>query len=152
MPRRRYVRILAHCEMVAGIMFGGGGRFVILNSVWYCSRALVTQSRVEQASVAAAHKNTPGKDQCGVGMILKQTADGLVVKKLVDGAPAQLSAAIELGDVLFKVDGKKVSTAEEAAAAILGDRGSVVHFQLQREWEGKTIKFPVKLERNKPVT
>jgi hypothetical protein len=25
-----------------------------------------------QASVAAASKNTPGKDQCGVGMILKQ--------------------------------------------------------------------------------
>ena len=107
---------------------------------------------IEQASVAAASKGTPGKDQCGVGMVLKQTSDGLVVKKMVDGAPAQLSGSIELGDILFKVDGKKVSTAEEAAAAILGDRGSVVHFQMQREWEGKTIKFPVKLERNKPVT
>jgi len=55
-----------------------------------------------------------------------------------------------VGDILLKVDGKKVATAEEAAAAILGDLGSAVHFQMSREWEGKTMKYPVKLQRNKP--
>jgi hypothetical protein len=52
--------------------------------------------------------------------------------------------------VRAQVDGKKVSTAEEAAAAILGDRGSTVHFLMQRDIEGKNMKFPLKLERDKP--
>ena len=52
--------------------------------------------------------------------------------------------------VRAQVDGKKVSTAEEAAAAILGDRGSTVHFLMQRDIEGKNLKFPLKLERDKP--
>ena len=49
-----------------------------------------------------------------------------------------------------EVDTKKVATAEEAAKAILGDQGTPLHLQMQREWEGKTIKFPVKLVRDKP--
>ena len=43
-----------------------------------------------------------------------------------------------------------MATAEEAAKAILGDQGTPLHLQMQREWEGKTIKFPVKLVRDKP--
>jgi hypothetical protein len=50
-------------------------------------------------------------------------------------ASCPFSCLYQLGDILLKVDGKKVSTAEEAAAAILGDQGSAVHFHLQREWE-----------------
>jgi hypothetical protein len=48
------------------------------------------------ASLIAAKKNSPGVNQCGVGMVLKQTPGGLVVKKLVDGAPAVLSGSIEV--------------------------------------------------------
>ena len=48
------------------------------------------------------------------------------------------------------MDGKKVSTAEEAAAAILGDRGSAVHFLMQRDIEGKSMKVPLKIARDKP--
>ncbi len=48
------------------------------------------------ASLIAAKKNSPGVNQCGVGMVLKQTPGGLVVKKLVDGAPAILSGSIEV--------------------------------------------------------
>ena len=41
-----------------------------------------------------------------MGMVLKQTAEGLLVKKLVDGAPAALSGSIELGDILLKVSNR----------------------------------------------
>ncbi|KAJ1472942.1 hypothetical protein T484DRAFT_1838274 [Baffinella frigidus] len=105
-------------------------------------------------------------DEAGVGMVLKQTQGTLVVKKMTDGAPAAASEQIEVGDVLLKVDGKKVSTAEQAAQLILGDVGSSVSLLVERDIEGRKegtvsllierdiegckVKFPLTLKRGKP--
>ena len=70
-----------------------------------CARARLQYTNT-CTQLNAATKNTAGKDQCGVGMVLKQTAEGLLVKKLVDGAPAALSGSIELGDILLKVSNR----------------------------------------------
>uniref|UniRef100_A0A7S4H9C8 PDZ domain-containing protein n=1 Tax=Guillardia theta TaxID=55529 RepID=A0A7S4H9C8_GUITH len=88
-------------------------------------------------------------EQCGIGMVLRQTKDGLIVIKLAPGAPAAASNQIELEDILLKVDGKAVSTAEEAAECILGDKGSEIHLLFQRVVGGKKVKFPVRLIRGK---
>jgi len=78
-------------------------------------------------------------EQCGIGMVLRQTKDGLIVIKLAPGAPAAASNQIELEDILLKVDGKAVSTAEEAAECILGDKGSEIHLLFQRVVGGKKV-------------
>mmetsp|Transcript_38299 Transcript_38299/g.59783 ORF Transcript_38299/g.59783 Transcript_38299/m.59783 type:complete len:309 (+) Transcript_38299:1786-2712(+) len=107
------------------------------------------------AGQAAAPKPKPQKgaapEKAGVGMILKQHSGMLIVKKLAEGAPADASCQIDPGDVLLKVDGTAVSTAEQSAELILGDVGSTVTLLFEREQEnGKKKKFTVKLKRGKP--
>jgi len=89
---------------------------------------------------------------CGVGMTLKQQEGTLVVKKLVDGAPAAMSGQIDLGDWVLKVNGKGVKTADEAAKLILGPEGTDIAFTVLREVGGKQKTFVVNLVRGKPRT
>mmetsp|Transcript_20903 Transcript_20903/g.40636 ORF Transcript_20903/g.40636 Transcript_20903/m.40636 type:complete len:85 (+) Transcript_20903:3-257(+) len=83
-------------------------------------------------------------------MTLKQHEGALVVKKLVDGAPAAESGEIEMGDRLLKVNGKGAKTADEAAKLILGDVGSQINFVFEREIDGRRKAVKVSLIRGKP--
>eukprot|EP00961_Rhodomonas_salina_P160297 2158112-Rhodomonas_salina.2 len=73
-------------------------------------------------------------DPVGVGMVLRAKHDGqLEVTEIVPQGPVHNSAAVRLGDVLRKVDGKEVGrTVESARKLLLGQRGSKVALTLVR--------------------
>lgn len=89
----------------------------------------------------------------GVGMVLKEaklpTGDTLLmVKTLAPGAPAISSGMISPGDYLLTVDGHKVSSSEEATKYILGERGSSITMQFERDGE----RFVVAMRRGTAAT
>ena len=86
--------------------------------------------------------------KAGVGMVLTemQLPGGdsvLAVKSLAPGAPALSSGMINRGDILLTVDGKRVTTSAEATKSILGERGSSISLQMERDGE----RFVVAMRR-----
>jgi C-terminal processing protease CtpA/Prc len=64
------------------------------------------------------------------------------------GAPAISCGMIAPGDYLISVDNKKVTTSAEATKAILGELGSSITMQLERDGE----RFVVALRRGKAAS
>ena len=52
---------------------------------------------------------------------------------LVPGAPALSSGMINPGDILLTVDGKRVKTRQDATKSILGEFGSSISLQMERD-------------------
>ena len=46
------------------------------------------------------------KEFKGIGLVLKDTANGVVVTHMLEGGPAASSKLIQIGDILLEVDGK----------------------------------------------
>jgi hypothetical protein len=89
----------------------------------------------------------------GVGMIVEEEGMSrgvkvLRVKSLSPGAPAISCGMIAPGDCLITVDGKKVTSVDEAVKAILGEIGSPITMQFERD--GKS--FVVDLRRGKAAS
>lgn len=105
----------------------------------------------KQAAIAArmeAEKDKPSGPPAGVGMVLKETKQPggdtlLAVKALTPGAPAITSGMITPGDYLLTVDGKRVNSSAEATKHILGERGSTITMQFERDGE----RFVVAMRR-----
>ena len=94
----------------------------------------------KEATVARieAEGDTLTVPKAGIGMLLKeiQLPDGdtiLAVKSLAPGAPALSSGMINRGDILLTVDGKRVKTRQDATKSILGEFGSSISLQMERD-------------------
>lgn len=83
----------------------------------------------------------------GLGIVFKETFDGVYVSELVKGGPADRSRLVEVGDYLLEVDGKSVadSSYEGVLEALLGPENSKVSLTLERS--GKPVKITLRRER-----
>ncbi|WP_192940647.1 S41 family peptidase [Candidatus Chlamydia corallus] len=48
------------------------------------------------------------KGMCGIGVVLKEDIDGVVVKEIIPGGPAAKSGNLQLGDIIYRVDGNDI--------------------------------------------
>ena len=102
----------------------------------------------KEATVARieAEGDTLTVPKAGIGMLLKeiQLPDGdtiLAVKSLAPGAPALSSGMINRGDILLTVDGKRVKTRQDATKSILGEFGSSISLQMERDGESFVVSL-----------
>jgi len=111
----------------------------------------ISLARSKQDAIAArmeAAADKPIGPPAGVGMVLKEIKMPggetlLAVKTLAPGSPAITSGMIAAGDYLLTVDGKSVTSSAEAAKHILGERGSSITMQFERDGE----RFVVAMRR-----
>ncbi|MFS8564464.1 MAG: S41 family peptidase [Rhabdochlamydiaceae bacterium] len=70
----------------------------------------------------------------GVGVILKESVDGVEITDLVKGSPAERSEKIRPGDLLVEIDGREVSSAsyEEILDFLKGGDKKEISFGLKR--------------------
>ena len=116
----------------------------------------MTVAQQKKAAIAArmeSEADKPKAPPAGVGMVLKEVRQSggdvlFAVKTLAPGAPAISSGMISPGDYLLTVDGKKVTTSEEATKHILGERGSSITMQFERDGE----RFVVAMRRGTAAT
>lgn len=88
----------------------------------------------------------------GVGVVLKETVDGVVIADLVSGGPAEKSQKVEPGDLLVSVDQKSVVGApyEDVLEMLKGAEGAKVVLGLKRLNEGGGESYvEVSLKREK---
>jgi len=111
----------------------------------------ISLARSKQDAIAArmeAAADKPIGPPAGVGMVLKEMKMPggetlLTVKTLAPGSPAITSGMISAGDYLLTVDGKSVTSSAEATKHILGERGSSITMQFERDGE----RFVVAMRR-----
>lgn len=85
----------------------------------------------------------------GVGIIFQEELQGLVIVRLIKGAPAQKSGKIEIGDRLIAVDGERVSDRpyHDILDLIRGEAGTPIKLTIARKEDGKEKTFVVDLTR-----
>lgn len=97
------------------------------------------------------------KELYGVGVVLQESLDGVVIARLIPGGPAETSGLIKPNDILIEVDGKTLDNLsfENALNLMRGKEHSVVALGLVRYEmvNGKPVekKFQVQLQRRKIV-
>jgi carboxyl-terminal processing protease len=98
----------------------------------------------EAAELRAALK----KQFQGIGVVLKESEDGVYISDLITGGPAYLSGAIKVGDVVLAIDGHNVQDIafEEVLEHLRGDEGNFVELTLKRE-SGEACKVQLKREK-----
>ncbi|MBM3196287.1 MAG: S41 family peptidase [Chlamydiae bacterium] len=84
------------------------------------------------------------KDFSGIGVVLRDSMDGLVIQRVVDNSPAS-HAGIQAKDVITKIDGQDISNLyfREAIELLSGRNYTRVRLEIQREGQ----KFEVSLNR-----
>ncbi|MBS0620642.1 MAG: PDZ domain-containing protein [Verrucomicrobia bacterium] len=85
----------------------------------------------------------------GIGVVLRESVDGVVIYDLVKGGPAERSGKISQGDVLVEIDGLKLNDLayEEVLKKLQGEGRSKVQLGLQ----SGTEFYRVELTREKIV-
>lgn len=78
----------------------------------------------------------------GIGSIIQQQADGIVVVSTVRGGPSE-KAGIRPGDAIREIDGKSTEgmTSNQAVQKLRGDKGTVVEVTIQRAGYAEPLKF-----------
>lgn len=74
------------------------------------------------------------KEFRGIGLVLKDTANGIAVSHILEGGPAARSRLIQVGDILLEVDGKSVQDHpfEKVMEMLHGDKNTQMKLVFQR--------------------
>lgn len=78
----------------------------------------------------------------GIGSIIQQAPDGIVVVSTVQGGPSE-KAGIRAGDLIKEIDGKSTEgwTSNQAVQKLRGDKGTLVELSIQRAGNGEPLRF-----------
>lgn len=97
------------------------------------------------AEEAESFLNTFGGSFSGIGVVLSQEDDGVVIEEILSGSPAE-KAGILAGDKIAEVDGKAVTklVVDDVSELIKGESGTIVVIGLIREGETGIKKIEVK--------
>ncbi len=85
----------------------------------------------------------PRKQQVGIGLVLTEKAEGLVVAGVLPGGAASKDKRISTGDVISHIDGQKVHLLRDAKLLMLGDVGTYVDVTIFRPLLMKTMVFNI---------
>ncbi|AAP98506.1 carboxy-terminal proteinase precursor [Chlamydia pneumoniae TW-183] len=81
------------------------------------------------------------KGMCGIGVVLKEDIDGVVVREIIPGGPAAKSGDLQLGDIIYRVDGKDIEhlSFRGVLDCLRGGHGSTVVLDIHRGESDHTI-------------
>lgn len=70
----------------------------------------------------------------GIGVVLEESIEGIAIKRLIKGGPAEESGSIQIDDTIVEVNGQKVSdySFKEVLEMIRGEKGSTISLELKR--------------------
>jgi carboxyl-terminal processing protease len=90
----------------------------------------------------------------GIGVVLREGVDGVVIADLIKGGPADKSAQVAAGDLLVTIDGQSIEGApyEEVLQRLQGDSSGKLKLGLKRiDAAGNVAYYDVDLKREKIV-
>lgn len=82
--------------------------YVILRTLKALAQSLDAHTAYYSPDEAYAMKVQLEKGMCGIGVVLREGIDGVIIQEMIAGGPAEKSGKINKGDVIVEVDGKSV--------------------------------------------
>ena len=87
----------------------GKEHLVVLRTLKALAHSLDAHTAYYSPEEASSMKVQLEKGMCGIGVVLKEGIDGIVIHDVIRGGPAQLCGQIRKGDIIVEVDGKPVA-------------------------------------------
>ena len=80
----------------------------------------------------------------GVGALIQQHGDQVLLSEIYEGTPAQISGLLA-GDIILKVDGKSAEgkTSADVSAILKGQPGTIVNLEIFRPTRNKKLTFAI---------
>lgn len=85
----------------------------------------------------------------GIGVVLQQKPEGIVITRMIKDGPAMKSGVIQVGDRIVNINGNNVEyvSLEELVDKLREQKGSSVSIELKRTVDGKDILIKANLPR-----
>jgi carboxyl-terminal processing protease len=83
--------------------------YIILRTLKALAHSLDAHTAYYSPEEANAMKVQLEKGMCGIGVVLREGIEGVVIQDIIAGGPAQLSGQIKKGDIIVEVDGVPVT-------------------------------------------
>lgn len=130
-----------------------GHHAVLMRTVKALSRSLDAHTAYFSPEEAHAMKVQLEKGMCGIGVILREGIEGVVVADLVKSSPAEKSGQIATGDRLVEINGTSIEgySFHRVLEVLRGKEGERVVLGLMREKQGAAQRFQCSLVRTKMV-
>lgn len=83
------------------------------------------------------------KGMCGIGVILKEDIDGIIVKEILPGGPAAKTQELQVHDIIYRVNGKNIEGLPFRAVldSLRGEQGSEVILDVHSQQGDRTIRL-----------
>ncbi|MCH9609220.1 MAG: hypothetical protein S4CHLAM45_04470 [Chlamydiales bacterium] len=125
---------------------------IVLRTIKSLAYSLDAHTAYFSAEEAHAMKVQLEKGMCGIGVVLREGIDGILIHDMLGGGPAKESGEIAVGDTITEVDGKSVKGASfrHVLDIMRGKEGTVTTLGLVRREKSGESKFrQVKLTRRR---
>lgn len=89
------------------------------------------------------------KGMCGIGVILQEGINGIEIREIVSGGPAEKSGNLQIGDTILQIDSTPLHdiSFQRVLEIMRGNEGSVIELEIIRGEEEKPEVKLVKLKR-----
>ncbi|EPP37747.1 hypothetical protein BOKEGFJH_00020 [Chlamydia avium] len=83
------------------------------------------------------------KGMCGIGVILKEDIDGIIVKEILPGGPAAKDQGLKIHDIIYRIDGKNIENLPFRAVldCLRGEQGSEVILDVHSQYGDRTVRL-----------
>ncbi|MCC5831636.1 MAG: PDZ domain-containing protein [Chlamydiales bacterium] len=126
---------------------------VILRTLKALAQSLDAHTAYYSPEEAYAMKVQLEKGMCGIGVVLREGVDGITVRELIKGGPAEKSGRIQEGDAIVAVDGEEIRHASfhKVLELMRGKEGTRTVLGIMRKTDRDPQFLTVELIRKKIV-
>jgi len=125
---------------------------VLLRMIKSMAASLDTHTAFFSPDEAMAMRVQLEKGMCGIGVVLQEGIDGVVIREMVKGGPAEKSGKLQPGDTILAVDGTSINqySFRHVLEVMRGKEGTKMGLKIQRPLEKTNAHvFDVTLVREK---
>lgn len=126
---------------------------IILRTLKALAQSLDAHTAYYSPDEAYAMKVQLEKGMCGIGVVLREGIDGITVREVIKGGPAETSGRIREGDMIIAVDGEEIRNVSfhKVLELMRGKEGTKTVLGIMRKTDREPQFLTVELVRRKIV-
>ncbi|GAB4187404.1 MAG: carboxy terminal-processing peptidase [Simkaniaceae bacterium] len=127
--------------------------YLVMHILKALARSLDAHTAYYSPQEAYEIRTSLKKQMEGIGVVLRESIEGVYISEVVPGGPAEKSGLVRAGDIVLSIDGKALSDVpfETIAESMKGSAGSRISLTLLRKEKNASRKVEVKLTREKII-
>ncbi|MBS0629507.1 MAG: PDZ domain-containing protein [Verrucomicrobia bacterium] len=114
--------------------------YLTLHTLYALAKSLDAHTAYFSPEEATEMRTSLEKQFEGIGVVLREGINGVIIENMVKGGPAEKSQKIQVGDQIVQIDRKKISDMSYAQVlkALKGDGGKDIELALKRNGDSRT--------------